>query len=167
MAVRILAVPDAPEYRELRLRALREFPEAFTSSHEEESVKPLAWYEERLAGPASTFWGAFEEGRLCGVVGLEREGRVKNRHKAMVIGMYVAPQQAGRGLGQALLGALVASARREGLELLVLTVTVGNGVAQRLYERAGFVSFGIEPRAIKVAGRPYAKNHMYLELAPS
>ncbi len=38
---------------------------------------------------------------------------------------------------------------------------------RQLYERCGFRSFGVEPRAIKVDGRYYAKNHMYLELSPS
>jgi ribosomal protein S18 acetylase RimI-like enzyme len=62
------------------------------------------------------------------------------------------------------LRALIDDARDGGLELLVLTVTQAEGSALRLYERSGFRSFGIEPRAIKVDGRAYAKNHMYLEL---
>lgn len=53
-----------------------------------------------------------------------------------------------------------------GLESLVLTVTEGNTRAQRLYEAAGFRSFGIEPDAIRVEGRPCAKNHMHLDLRP-
>jgi RimJ/RimL family protein N-acetyltransferase len=67
-------------------------------------------------------------------------------------------------MGKALIDALLDGARELGLELLVLTVTEGNTVATNFYEAAGFRSFGIEPRAIKVDGRPYAKNHMYLEL---
>jgi ribosomal protein S18 acetylase RimI-like enzyme len=70
----------------------------------------------------------------------------------------------GRGYGAALMSALIEDARRSGLELLVLTVTQGESSAKRLYERSGFESFGIEPHAIKVDGRAYAKNHMYLEL---
>ena len=54
-----------------------------------------------------------------------------------------------------------------GLELLVLTVTEGNTVATNLYEAAGFRSFGIEPKAMKIEGRFFGKNHMALDLTTS
>ncbi len=163
--IRVLTPADAPVYRALRLRMLREHPEAFTSSYEEDVQQPSQVTEARLATPRVTFWGAFVDGALQGAVGLDRETRVKNRHKATVVGMYVAPEAAGHGLGRALMEALVAHARAEPpLQLLVLTVTHGNAHAQRLYEHWGFRSFGIEPKAILVAGTFYAKNHMALDL---
>jgi ribosomal protein S18 acetylase RimI-like enzyme len=167
MEIRRLAPSDACAYRSLRLRALWEFPQAFTSSHEEDEKVPLEASEKRLGSAHHRFWGAFDGGELCGMVGLACETRAKNRHKARVVGMYVAPEQMGRGIGAALMGALMDDARHSGLELLVLTVTQSEGSAKRLYERAGFKSFGIEPHAIKVDGRAYAKNHMYLELTSS
>lgn len=162
--IRRLTPADASAYRTLRLRALREHPEAFTTTYEEAERQPLAFSEERLGSTGQRFWGAFEGGRLCGAVGLDFGSRARTRHKATLVAMYVAPEHAGRGLGQALVGALLADARASGLEMVVLTVTEGNGSATKLYERAGFRSFGVEPRAIKVAGRAYAKNHMYLDL---
>lgn len=167
MEIRRLSPRDASAYRTLRLRAFRDHPEAFTSSFEEACQLPLAASEMRLGVEHHKFWGAFEDGRLCGMVGLERETRAKNRHKGNVVAMYVPPERTGRGIGLALLQAVIKEARACGLELLVLTVTDGNGSAARLYERAGFHSFGVEPRAIKVDGRFYAKKHMYLELSPS
>jgi ribosomal protein S18 acetylase RimI-like enzyme len=164
MEIRRLQAADAPAYRALRLRALREHPEAFTSSHEEDAAQPPAVAEKRLASPEFAAWGAFQGRELYGIVGLEREGRAKNRHKATVVGMYVAPEVAGQGVGRALLEALVAHARSCGIESLVLTVTDGNAGAERLYAGAGFRSFGIEPDAIRVAGRSWAKNHMHLDL---
>jgi len=77
--------------------------------------------------------------------------------------MYVTPEKSGRGSARALVEALLAQARKDGLELVVLTVTEGNAKAQGLYERCGFRSFGVEPRAIKVDGVSYGKNHMYIE----
>lgn len=165
MQIRRLTADDAAAYRALRLRGLREHPDAFTSSHEEDATLPLETSVKRLRADTQTFWGAFDEaGSLAGIVGLERNLRAKNRHKAMVVGMYVAPEAAGRGAGRALLQALLGTARAEELELLVLTVTEGNGPAAALYERCGFRSFGIEPRAIKVDGVAFGKNHMYLDL---
>jgi ribosomal protein S18 acetylase RimI-like enzyme len=162
MQIRRLAAADALLYRSLRLRALREHPDAFTSSWEEDRHQPMEASAARLA--AHAFWGAYQGAELYGFVGLERESRAKNRHKATVVGMYVAPEVAGQGVGRALLQALLAHARGEGIASLVLTVTDGNGHAQRLYEGAGFRSFGVEPDAIRIAGRSCAKNHMQLDL---
>ena len=164
MEIRRLAPADAPAYRALRLRALREHPEAFTSGYEEDVQQPLPVAEVRLSSALQSFWGAFQGRELYGMVGLERETRAKNRHKARVVAMYVAPEVAGQGVGRALLQSLLAHARAEGLASLVLTVTEGNAQAQRLYEAAGFRSFGVEPDAIRVGGRPHAKNHMHLDL---
>ncbi len=162
MLVRRLIPADATLYRSLRLRALREHPDAFTSSWEDDREQPVEAAAARLAKHA--FWGAYEAGELYGFVGLERETRAKNSHKASVVGMYVAPEVAGRGAGRALLAALLAHARADGLQSLVLTVTQGNAAATHLYESVGFRSFGIEPDAIRVAGRSYGKNHMHLDL---
>ena len=164
MQIRRLTAADAPEYRALRLRSLREHPTAFTSGYEEDEKLPMEVTLQRLNSPTRRMWGAFDGGQLRGTIGLDPETRAQARHKATVVGMYVAPEVAGRGMGRALLDALVADARASGFELLVLTVTEGNSSAIKLYERAGFKSFGVEPRAIKVAGRAYAKNHMYLHL---
>ena len=167
MQIRLLGPDDASAYRTLRLRALWEFPEAFTSSFQEDENQPMQVWEIRLAGEHARFWGAFESDQLCGMVGLECETRSKNRHKGNVVGMYVSQEYFGTGMGRALMEALLSVARREGVDLLVLTVTEGNTVATHFYEASGFRSWGIEPRAIKVDGRFHAKNHMYLELTPS
>jgi ribosomal protein S18 acetylase RimI-like enzyme len=162
MLVRMLGPADATLYRALRLRALREHPDAFTSSYAEEREQPVEGAAQRLA--SHPFWGAYQHAELYGFVGLQREPRAKNRHKATVMGMYVAPEVAGQGVGRALLDALVRHARANGLESLVLTVTAGNERAQRLYASAGFRSFGIEPDAVRVEGRSFDKNHMHLDL---
>ncbi|MDE2604425.1 MAG: GNAT family N-acetyltransferase [Burkholderiales bacterium] len=163
MHIRRLTPADALLYRALRLRALRDHPDAFTSSWEDDRSQPVEAAAQRLA--AHAFWGAYRGGELVGIVGLEREPRAKSRHKASVVGMYVAPEAAGRGVGRALLEALLAHARAEGIASLVLTVTEGNAQARRLYAAAGFRSFGVEPDAMRVDGLSYAKNHMHLGLA--
>ena len=163
-AIRRLATEDAIAYRALRLRALRENPEAFTSSFEEEERRPPEDSAKRLASAHAMFWGAWQGEHLVGMVGLEREQRAKSRHKATVVGMYVATEQSGQGIGRQLFDALVAEARRSEIEMLVLTVTEGNDRATRLYESFGFRSFGIEPDAIKVGARYHGKNHMVMAL---
>ncbi|MBC7603847.1 MAG: GNAT family N-acetyltransferase [Ramlibacter sp.] len=164
MHIRRLGPDDAAAYRALRMRALWEFPEAFTSSFEEDEQQPIETWEVRLDSEYTIFWGAFQGEQLRGMVGMERERRTKNRHKATMIGMYVSQEYFGTGMGRALVDVFLEHARKIGLDLAVLTVTEGNTVATNLYEKAGFRSFGIEPRSIKVEGRFFGKNHMYIEL---
>lgn len=164
MEIRRLTPDDAAAHRDLRLRGFREHPEAFTTSHEELAAEPLAATVQRLARADFRAWGAFEKGVLCGQVAMERETRMKVRHKAHLVGMFVAPGHGGRGLGEQLVRTALDDARAQGVYLVVLTVTQGNARAVALYERCGFRSFGIEPGAIRTGGRAYGKNHMFLDL---
>ena len=58
-------------------------------------------------------------------------------------------------------------ARIPGLEQINLTVTATNARAVRFYEAAGFRTFGMEERALKIDGAYYPKAHMVLYLRPS
>lgn len=171
--IRVLTPGDAVSYCTLRLRMLREHPEAFTSSFEEESLKPLAWVERRIApgeeAPHNFLLGAFSEAdALIGTVGFSVEVRMKQRHKGLLFGMYVAPEANSRGVGRSLLAACLDRARTvPGVEQINLTVTATNERALRLYEAAGFRAFGVEQRAIRVGGAYHAKAHMVLYLYPS
>jgi ribosomal protein S18 acetylase RimI-like enzyme len=169
LTIRRLGVQDAEAYRSLRLRGLREHPEAFTSSAEEEDGRPLAWSAERLAAntarPHDFFLGAFKDGVLRGAVGLQGRYRAKEQHNATVVGMYVAPELAGQGAGLALMVALVQQARVYlALAQIDLTVTAGNDRALHIYRRCGFTVFGVLDRAIKVQDQYHAKIHMVLRL---
>src|SRR5438093_7865966 len=97
MIARVLAEADAPAFYSLRQRALREHPEAFGMSPEE--VGPVEVVAERFrADTASSFvMGAFDP-ELVGIVGCVRERGVKQRHVALIWGMYVrAPGAPGVG----------------------------------------------------------------------
>ena len=166
--LRRLEPSDAALYRAFRLRGLQDHPEAFTSSFEEESQRPLVDTEKRLSTDSpARMWGALEGGQLAGVFGFEREVRHKNSHKATLIGLFVAPEFTGRGVGRALVETVMQDARDAGICLLVLTVTHGNERARALYARAGFQTIGIEPDAIRVAGVSFGKEHMFFQISPS
>ena len=168
MNIRRLVPADAVPYRALMLRAYAQHPAAFTSSAEERGALPLTWWEARLdvAPNASTIvLGAFDDGRLAGAAGIEFETRAKARHKATLFGMMVPAAARGRGIGRALVEAALALARaRDGVLQVNLTVTEGNRQAQALYERCGFVAFGVEPLAIAVGTTFVAKTHMWRDL---
>ena len=163
--IRRLEVSDAAAYRAFRLRALREHPDAFTSSFEEEDIKPLLDTEKRLrAVEVGKLWGAYVANEMAGMVGLSLDARIKSRHKGLLVSMYVTPEYTGKALGLSLVDTVVKDARACGLELVTLTVTDGNHAAIALYKKCGFTAFGIEPDAIRINGASFGKTHMYLSI---
>ncbi len=60
------------------------------------------------------------------------------------ISLAVRPGYRGRGIGSRLLAATIDLASEQAVPALGLSVARGNGQAQRIYERAGFVPVGCE-----------------------
>lgn len=165
MWIERLDASHALAYRELMLEAYDRHPQAFTSSVRERAVMPLSWWEGRLTSKFDVVLGAFEGGALAGIVGLAFEPREKARHKATLFGMYVSTDFRQRGLGFALVQAAVGEAQKHlALKLLQLTVTAGNDAAFNLYQRCGFIQYGLEPLAVRVGEDYFDKIHMWREI---
>lgn len=165
--IRRLDADDAEAWQRLRLSALEDHPDAFLSSVAEERSLPMEEVARRMSRPDEVAFlvGAFDGDELVGTAGCFRSPKAKSRHTATVWGMYVAPGARGRGLGRALLDAVVARARAvEGLERLTLSVNDHNAGVRRLYEEAGFVCWGLEPDAFRVGGAPVVEAHLCLTL---
>jgi RimJ/RimL family protein N-acetyltransferase len=162
--VRRLETADAASHRELRLEGLKAHPEAFGASWEEEWEHPVAWWAERL--DAGVIYGGGVDGSpLIGVAGLHVQKAIKQRHKALLWGMYVRPEGRGMGLGAALVQRVIDHAR-DVVEELSLTVGASNTAARSLYSAAGFKEYGLEQRGLKVGDRYYDEVLMALSLRP-
>lgn len=153
--IRQLTADDAGRFQALRLQGLKEAPTAFSSSFEEECERPLEVVAARIAPTAGrAVFGAFEADELIGVIGVGVDGGRKLAHKRIIWGMYVAPSHRGHGIGKRLmLRALEFVAAVPGVRHVTLGVNVANVAARRLYESAGFESYGVEPDAILVDGK--------------
>lgn len=160
--VRRLETADAAVYRAIRLEGLERHPEAFGAAFEEEALHPLAWFEARLA--SSAVFGAWDGGALLGIAGLGVQGSAKQAHKGFLWGMYVRKGARGRGIGTALVEAVLdhARGRVEHVDLRVVTV---NETARRLYERHGFTAYGTERHALKIGDRYFDEVMMVRETA--
>lgn len=164
--IRTLNDNDASIYREMRLRALREHPEAYATSFEEEQTRSIADLAQRLApGPEHFTLGAFDEDKLVGIVTLIRPvAKPKLRHRATISAMYVAPEARKQQLARKLLNEALKVADEWGVSDVALAVAVGNHAARNLYASVGFVSYGIEPRCLCIDGRFYDAEWMNLQI---
>jgi GNAT superfamily N-acetyltransferase len=141
------ALPDDWErVKELRLRALREEPNAFHSRYEDEVEETDEEWRDWLGRTAVFVAGDYEA--ICGAY-------VREDGCAQLIAMYVLPDARGRGLGRALVAAVEDWARREGHPRVFLNVMDGNDAARALYESCGYRSTGVrrsdDPRSLEHA----------------
>ena len=139
--LRQLTADDAALYRDIRLEALADSPDAFASTLESERDRPLEAFAARLVD--AHVIGAFDGARLAGVAGFYLQAGPKHAHKGTLWGMYVRPAYRGGGVGRVLVEAIIAHARQR-VELLQLFVLADNTAARRLYTSLGFAR--IRPR---------------------
>ena len=123
--------------RDIRLRMLREEPDAYASEYQTEArFEPDLW-KQRLATAASYL--AFDDDQaLVGIAtGLET-----GDGDTYVVGMYVAPEARGSGCARQLLDAIAEPAIRRHGKRLLLEVAESNIRATRSYRLYGFVETG-------------------------
>lgn len=168
MRISTITTADVVAYRALMLEAYEQAPDAFTTTATEREAEPESWWVKRIgcADGLATSFGAWKGSTLVGTVSLAYSAKPKTRHSAMVLGMYVQPQERGKGVGLALLDAAIAaaSARPEILSL-TLTLTEGNAPALHLYRSVGFVAWGTQPQSIRTDSGLEGKVHMSLALS--
>jgi len=160
-----MTAEDAAALFELRRQALHDSPFAFSASPEDDVWSSVDAVRARLQPSTDAIvFGAIED-RLAGMVGMTRFARVKERHKAYIWSVFVRPEYRGRGIAFQLLQAAIAHARTmPGVDVLQLSVNETTPAAQSVYEKCGFVVWGVEPDGLRHAGRSTSERHMSLDL---
>ena len=146
--IRRLRSDEWQSYRELRLRALSDSPDAFGRTLEFESARPDAEWASRVEAASASELDlplvVDDSGQLAGLAW----GKIfpSEPDTAHLFQMWVAPEWRGHGFGAEMVDRIVAWASTAGVLRVVLGVTGGNTSARRLYSRSGFVPTGeIEP----------------------
>lgn len=166
MAVRFLTPDDAAEYRAVRIEALDERPAAFGSlagdePDERETATRLAKSDDHC------FFGAFEAGRLVGILRASHYAAPNEKHRVYLAGFFVRTAFRRRGHGNgSLRAALDWSVADPIVRRINLNVVTGRCAAIRLYEHFGFVTCGIEREAFSCDGRYYDEQLMTLAVQP-
>ena len=89
---------------------------------------------------------------LVGFISVERGWCRRNVHTAQIV-LGILEAYTGRGIGTALLAALVPWAATHGVHRLALTVRADNTRARKLYTRVGYVEEGTLRDALRVDDR--------------
>ena len=144
LTVRRFTSDEWRTYKELRLRALSDSPDAFGSTlAAEQPYSDEQWCARLTRGVASNAdlpLVARVSDRSVGLAWAktdESDQRVVHLYQ-----MWVAANFRRRGAGQMLLNAAIAWAKASNAAAMVLAATCGDTAASRLYARAGFTAVG-------------------------
>ena len=138
--VRETVADDWQALRDIRLEALRDAPTAFGSTYEQETERGEAHWRDRIArgGTFLAFVPEVSATEPSGLIGGYQEDPVT----AELVSMYVRPRARGRGVGEALVAAVIDWAGQRNAAAVRLWVTETNTPALALYERCGFALTG-------------------------
>ena len=144
MELRRLAAHEADLHRTLRLRALGDAPDSFGEAYTDVAARPIGYWEDltrSVTEPGRNVMFLAWEGHdvLGAAYGLLDRAR---SDAGRVGGMWVEPAWRRRGVGRALLQAVIGWGRERGLRRLGLWVPGHNPAAIALYTRAGFRNTG-------------------------
>ena len=140
--IRLIRRGEGRQLRAIRLRALADIPEAFGQTLEQASAISEDEYEMRACAEAegdervSLIAESVQDGWVGMVAGRNEGDRIE------LISMWVAPTHRRRGIGQALIVALLAWARSKPAREVYLFVGERNAPAKALYSSVGFVPSG-------------------------
>jgi len=151
--IRKLQPHESTIYREVRLACLKNVPQFFGSTYEEEILNPKFFFETYIEtdSPDHVMFGAFDGERLIGITGFNRMARMRASHRGELVQVYVEPGYRGQNVGENLLRHVLDYAfGQEGIEQVQLSVIASNKTAIKLYEKLGFKSFGVQPHYFKV-----------------
>ena len=145
--VRRIRTDEVDEAKALRLSALAGAPDAFAEDYASSAGQPASFWEERTRNGAESAGLA----TFVAVLGGRHVGTATGvcfdaGAPAELVAMWVEPKARRHGAGRALVDRVCRWAAERGAASIELDVRVGNRLAQRLYEAAGFVvARGPEP----------------------
>lgn len=145
--VRRVRADEWPQYRELRLEALKDSPLAFVEQYDDVVARPEQFWRDRVersaSGEASCTFVAVVGSRFVGKASCFVETDVADHVSAHVVGVYVSPEMRGTGLAEPLLGATIRwaheDARADRIRLFVMETNLR---AIAFYQRLGFIPTG-------------------------
>jgi ribosomal protein S18 acetylase RimI-like enzyme len=137
-----LPISDWKDFKEIRLAALKEEPQAFGSSYAKEAAYPNSRWQERLRDDESKkgiYLFAKLEGKVIGMVMGGRTDEDKNAHLAHIWGTYVDSTTRRNGVGKELMQRVIEELSKDvDVQRIRVIVNAEQKPAVKLYESLGF-----------------------------
>jgi len=134
------------KFKELRLRAIREDPQAFITPYAKEIQTTNEKWQERLKnyqGENAIMFFAKDDKNLVGMIGTYWNDKNDSEITAHIFGVYVNKKYRGQKIGKALMKKVLQYIReRKNIHLVNLRVNVEDKAPFHLYESVGFVEIG-------------------------
>ena len=113
------------------------------------------YLEKKTASPNEIELIAFVNGKVAGTAGIDAIGaQYKVAHRAE-FGIGILKEYWGLGIGRALMGACIQCAKAAGYAQLELEVVAENTRAISMYQTAGFVEYGRNPKGFRSRNAGY------------
>ena len=112
-----------------------------------------AWFADRTTGGFPVLVARDADGCVIGYASYGPFRPHDGYARSVEHSIYVAPDAQGRGIGRALLDALVTRARQAGLHVMIGGLEAGNTASLALHAKAGFVETARMPQVGAKFGR--------------
>ena len=112
------------------------------------------YLEKKSTSPNEIELIAFVDGKVAGTAGIDAIGTYKVTHRAE-FGISILKEYWGLGIGRALMEACIHCAKTAGYAQLELEVVAGNARAISMYQTAGFVEYGRNPKGFRSRNAGY------------
>jgi RimJ/RimL family protein N-acetyltransferase len=164
--IRAIKPDEVHQWWELRLQGLRDHPDAFGADYVASVERGPGHLEVSTRNDEINriFGVVTEEGRIVSQAGVYRDGG-KRRHIAHVWGVHTHFEWRGRGFSKALIRLAIDHCRTfPQIRQVHISVNATNAAALAVYEGAGFVAWGREPRALQTDTGFHDEIHMVMLL---
>ncbi len=160
--LRPLTPNDAQTFRAIRLKALKNHPEFFTSYYDKTEPQPDEYWKETLDGKGKQVFGLFAGEKLVGIAGIFKESHAGENSAGLHM-VYIEPDFRGRKLTRPLYEACIEWARKNNFRHVYVSHREGNEQSKHAVMRFRFDPISIQDK-IWPDGK-LAKDHVYrLEL---
>ena len=162
---RLLQLEDIESYRKVRLACLKNHPDHFGTTYEEElNTSPLKFETVLSTKNSNDFlFGAFDDKTLIGICGFVQQTRIKTSQLGEIVQMYVDPSYAGKRIGSQLLKLAVDKAfLNKAIDQVLLSVVYSNEKAVSTYKKLGFVEYGKLENYFKQGSQSWSQLFMTL-----
>ncbi len=152
------------EYKNIRIEALQNEPQAFGANYEDALKKPDEEWIDRVKAAVTEnkdiMLFARVDGKIVGMIGAYFHKSPETETVGNIWGVYVSEAYRGKGVAKKLMEKLLERLRAKGLHEAKLEVNVEQSAALGLYQKMGFVIVEKLEKALVKNGKYYNEYRM-------